>query len=89
MAEALEECGDRGAPAIEYAAHGIRVNAAAPGIIETPLDPEGTHATLSTFHPMRRLGEASDIVDAVLLLDTATFVAGAMPHVDGGERAGH
>ena len=38
---------------------------------------------------MRRLGEASDIVDAVLFLDAATFVTGEILHVDGGESAGH
>ena len=75
--------------AIEYATRGIRVNAVAPGIIKTPMHPEDTHTTLSNFHPVRRLGEVSDIVDAVLFLDTATFVTGEILHVDGGESAGH
>jgi NAD(P)-dependent dehydrogenase (short-subunit alcohol dehydrogenase family) len=75
--------------AIEYATRGIRVNAVAPGIIKTPMHPEDTHATLSNFHPVRRLGEVSDIVDAVLFLDAATFATGEILHVDGGESAGH
>jgi NAD(P)-dependent dehydrogenase (short-subunit alcohol dehydrogenase family) len=75
--------------AIEYAARGIRVNAVAPGIIKTPMHPEDTHASLSNFHPVRRLGEIADIVDAVLFLDSATFVTGEILHVDGGESAGH
>jgi NAD(P)-dependent dehydrogenase (short-subunit alcohol dehydrogenase family) len=75
--------------AVEYATRGIRVNAVAPGIIKTPMHPEDTHAALSDFHPVRRLGEVSDIVDAVLYLDAATFVTGEILHVDGGESAGH
>jgi NAD(P)-dependent dehydrogenase (short-subunit alcohol dehydrogenase family) len=75
--------------AIEYATRGIRVNAVAPGIIKTPMHPEDTHKALSNFHPVRRLGEVSDIVDAVLYLEAAGFVTGEILHVDGGESAGH
>jgi len=75
--------------AIEYATRGIRVNAVAPGIIRTPMHPEDTHAALSDFHPVRRLGDIADIVGAVLYLESASFVTGEILHVDGGESAGH
>ena len=52
--------------AIEYAKKGIRVNAVAPGIIKSPMHPAETHAALSALHPVGRMGEMSDIVDAVI-----------------------
>ena len=75
--------------AIEYAARGVRVNAVAPGIIKTPMHAPETHATLATLHPVGRMGEISDIVDAVLFLENAPFVTGEILHVDGGQAAGH
>jgi NAD(P)-dependent dehydrogenase (short-subunit alcohol dehydrogenase family) len=75
--------------AIEYAARGIRVNAVSPGIIKTPMHPVENHAALSSLHPVGRMGEMSDIVDAVLFLENATFVTGEILHVDGGQSAGH
>jgi NAD(P)-dependent dehydrogenase (short-subunit alcohol dehydrogenase family) len=75
--------------AIEYASRGIRVNAVSPGIIKTPMHPPESHATLSSLHPVGRMGEMSDIVDAVLFLEKATFVTGEILHVDGGQSAGH
>ena len=75
--------------AIEYADKGIRVNAVSPGIIKTPMHPENTHAALAKLHPMQRLGEVREIVDAVLYLDNAAFVTGEVLHVDGGQHAGH
>jgi NAD(P)-dependent dehydrogenase (short-subunit alcohol dehydrogenase family) len=74
--------------AIEYADRGIRVNAVSPGIIRTPMHPEHTHAALAKLHPMQRLGEIEEIVDAVLYLDSAAFVTGEVLHVDGGQHAG-
>lgn len=50
---------------------------------------EETHAFLAALHPVGRMGEASDIVDAVLYLETAPFVTGEILHVDGGMSAGH
>jgi NAD(P)-dependent dehydrogenase (short-subunit alcohol dehydrogenase family) len=41
------------------------------------------------MHPVGRMGEVRDIVDAVLYLETATFVTGEILHVDGGQNAGH
>jgi NAD(P)-dependent dehydrogenase (short-subunit alcohol dehydrogenase family) len=75
--------------AIEYAKTGIRVNAVSPGIIKTPMHPPEAHRALAALHPMGRMGEVSDVVDAVLYLDGAGFVTGEVLHVDGGQAAGH
>ncbi|MEV6167858.1 SDR family oxidoreductase [Streptomyces sp. NPDC051954] len=75
--------------AIEYATRGIRVNAVAPGTIRTPMHPEETHEALAALHPVGRMGEQSDIVDAVAYLENAPFVTGEILHVDGGMSAGH
>jgi len=75
--------------AIEYARTGIRVNAVSPGIIKTPMHPAEAHQALAALHPMGRMGDVSDIVDAVLYLDGAGFVTGEILHVDGGQAAGH
>ena len=75
--------------AIEYAKRGIRVNAVAPGTIKSPMHPVETYAELAALHPVGRLGEISDIVDAILYLEGAGFVTGVILHVDGGQSAGH
>jgi NAD(P)-dependent dehydrogenase (short-subunit alcohol dehydrogenase family) len=75
--------------AIEYAKRGIRVNAVALGIIKTPMHAVDTHAQLGALHPVGRMGEISDVVDAILYLETAGFVTGEILHVDGGQSAGH
>jgi NAD(P)-dependent dehydrogenase (short-subunit alcohol dehydrogenase family) len=75
--------------AIEYAKTGVRFNAVSPGIIKTPMHPPEAHQALAALHPMGRMGEVSDVVDAVLYLDGAGFVTGEILHVDGGQAAGH
>jgi NAD(P)-dependent dehydrogenase (short-subunit alcohol dehydrogenase family) len=75
--------------AIEYAKKGIRVNAVAPGVIKTPMHAPETHEFLANLHPVGRMGEARDIVDAVLFLESAAFITGEILHVDGGQSAGH
>jgi NAD(P)-dependent dehydrogenase (short-subunit alcohol dehydrogenase family) len=81
--------------AIEYAKRGIRVNAVAPGTIKTPMDSVKTpmHSVgicaARHLHPVGRLGEISDIVDAIVYLEGASFVTGEILHVDGGQSAGH
>jgi NAD(P)-dependent dehydrogenase (short-subunit alcohol dehydrogenase family) len=75
--------------AIEYAKRNVRVNAVSPGIIKTPMHPQETHGFLAGLHPVARMGEISDIVQAVLYLDGASFVTGEILHVDGGQSAGH
>jgi NAD(P)-dependent dehydrogenase (short-subunit alcohol dehydrogenase family) len=75
--------------AIEFADKGVRVNAVSPGVIKTPMHAPETHAFLAGLHPVNRLGEIRDIVEAVLYLETAGFVTGEILHVDGGQSAGH
>ena len=75
--------------AIEYAKRGIRVNAVAPGIIKTPMNPPEMHDLLASLHPMGRMGTIEDIVDAILYLERTSFVTGEILHVDGGQNAGH
>jgi NAD(P)-dependent dehydrogenase (short-subunit alcohol dehydrogenase family) len=75
--------------AIEYAGRGIRVNAVAPGIHKTALNPPETHAERGPLHPLGRMGEVSDVVEAVVFLENAPFVTGEILHVDGGQSAGH
>ena len=74
--------------AIEYAQAGIRFNAIGAGIIDTPMHKPETHGFLKTLHPIQRIGNVSEIVDAVLYLTDATFVTGEVLHVDGGAHAG-
>jgi NAD(P)-dependent dehydrogenase (short-subunit alcohol dehydrogenase family) len=75
--------------AIEYATKGVRVNAVAPGVIKTPMHSPETHEFLAKLHPVGRMGETKDIVDAILFLESAAFVTGEILHVDGGQSAGH
>ena len=75
--------------AVEYADRGIRSNAVALGIIKTPMHDPSTHEALAALHPMGRLGEVDDVVDAIMYLETASFVTGEILHVDGGQSAGH
>jgi NAD(P)-dependent dehydrogenase (short-subunit alcohol dehydrogenase family) len=75
--------------AIEYAAHGIRSNAVALGVIRTPMHDPATYEALGKLHPLGRLGEIDDVVEAVLYLENAHFVTGEILHVDGGQSAGH
>jgi NAD(P)-dependent dehydrogenase (short-subunit alcohol dehydrogenase family) len=74
--------------AIEYAKDGIRVNAVAPGIIKTPMHAPATHEFLSGLHPVGRMGEVHEIVDAILYLEKSGFVTGETLNVDGGQHAG-
>lgn len=75
--------------AIEYAGQGIRVNAVAPGVIKTPMHAPETHEFLAGLHPLGRMGETREVVEAVLYLESAGLVTGETLHVDGGAHAGH
>jgi NAD(P)-dependent dehydrogenase (short-subunit alcohol dehydrogenase family) len=76
--------------AVEYASRGIRVNAVSPGIIQTPLYPAGSYEDLGgRLPPLGRLGRVSDVVDAVLFLESSPFITGEIVHIDGGQIAGH
>jgi NAD(P)-dependent dehydrogenase (short-subunit alcohol dehydrogenase family) len=74
--------------AIEYAKEGIRFNAVAPGVVETPLHKDDPKDDLKKLQPMGKIGEISDIVDAVLYLAQAGQVTGEVLHVDGGAHSG-
>src|ERR1700754_2949309 len=74
--------------AIEYAKRGIRVNAVAPGHIKTTMHAPENYEALAAVQPTGRMGEASDIVDGILFLDSAPFITGEILHVDGGRSAG-
>lgn len=75
--------------AVEYAGRGIRVNAVALGNIRTPMHDPSIHDVLAKMHPLGRLGEIGEVVDAVLYLEGNSFVTGEILHVDGGQSAGH
>jgi NAD(P)-dependent dehydrogenase (short-subunit alcohol dehydrogenase family) len=75
--------------AVEYADRGIRANAVALGIIRTPMHDPASYDALAAQHPVGRLGEIDDVVDAVVYLENAPFVTGEILHVDGGQSAGH
>jgi len=74
--------------AIEYAKEGIRVNTIAPGVIKTPMHKPETYDYLKGLHPVDRIGEVKEVVDAALFLTNATFTSGEILHVDGGAHAG-
>jgi NAD(P)-dependent dehydrogenase (short-subunit alcohol dehydrogenase family) len=74
--------------AIEYAKEGIRVNTIALGVINTPMHKPETHNFFNGFHPVGRIGEVNEVVDAALFLTDATFTSGEILHVDGGAHAG-
>ena len=80
--------------AVEWAPHGIRVNAVAPGTIRTervlalrdePGGPEYLE-TVSALHPMGRLGDPAEVAEAIAFLasDAASFITGVVLPVDGG-----
>ena len=76
--------------AVEYASRGIRVNAVAPGIIQTPMHPAESYAGLGDrLPPLGRVGQVSDVVGGVLYLESAPYVTGEILYVDGGQIAGH
>jgi len=75
--------------AIEYASRGIRVNAVSPGVIQTPEHPPESYDALAAVHPLGRVGQVRDVVDAILFLEASPFVTGEILHVDGGRIAGH
>ena len=82
--------------AIEWGRHGIRVNAVAPGITDTPavqrgLPAEQVDAVLVDRTPLGRIGAPDDMgnVAAFLLSDSAAYVTGQNLGVDGGISAGY
>ena len=74
--------------ALEYAGDNIRFNTVSPGNVNTPMHADDDHEALAKFHPLNRIAEISDVVDAILYLQSATFVTGENIRVDGGVHAG-
>lgn len=74
--------------AIEYAKQGIRFNAVAPGVVDTPMHKNADKKFLKTLQPMGKMVAVQDIVDAVLYLSRVEQVTGEVLHVDGGAHAG-
>ena len=74
--------------AIEYAKDGIRVNAVAPGAVDTPLHRNSPKDFLKTLSPMGSISTVQEIVDGVIYLTEARHVTGEVLHVDGGAHVG-
>jgi len=74
--------------AIEYAKEGIRFNAVAPGVVDTPMHKGDSKDSLKALQPMGKVVDVKDVVDAVLYLAQAAQVTGEILHVDGGSHAG-
>jgi NAD(P)-dependent dehydrogenase (short-subunit alcohol dehydrogenase family) len=75
--------------AMEYARQGLRFNAVAPGVVDTPLHKDNAKDALKALQPMGSISDVRDIVDAVLYLAEAAQVTGEILRVDGGAHAGH
>ena len=74
--------------AMEYVADGIRVNTISVGVVDTPLHANDDHELLKKLHPIPRLVQVSEIVDALLYLQSAPMVNGENIRIDGGAHAG-
>ena len=64
------------------------MNAVSLGVIKTSAHDAGSYESLGSLHPLGRVGEVQDVVDAILYLERATLVTGDTLHVDGGQAAG-
>jgi NAD(P)-dependent dehydrogenase (short-subunit alcohol dehydrogenase family) len=74
--------------AMEYVKEGIRVNAVAPGIVDTPMHKDDPKDFLKTLQPIGQISDVQDIVDAIVYLTEANQVTGEVLHVDGGAHVG-
>jgi len=74
--------------AMEYVADGIRVNTISPGVVDTPMHANDDHELLKKLSPVPRLVRVSEIVDALLFLQSSPMVNGENIRIDGGSHAG-
>ena len=74
--------------AMEFLKQGIRVNAVAPGIVDTPMHKDNPKDFLRTLQPMGQISSVKDIVGAIVYLTEASQVTGEVLHVDGGAHVG-
>ncbi|WP_460108362.1 SDR family NAD(P)-dependent oxidoreductase [Pseudomonas sp. H1_F01] len=74
--------------ALELSPHNIKVNAVAPGIIDTPMHDPAHREFLDNLAPAGRVGTVEEIAEAVLYLAGADFTTGAILPVDGGMSTG-
>jgi NAD(P)-dependent dehydrogenase (short-subunit alcohol dehydrogenase family) len=84
--------------AMELSGNGIRINAVAPAVVETPIygafiKPDEVHEALQSFndfHPIGRIGQPRDVASVIMFLlsDEASWVTGSVWDVDGGVMAG-
>jgi NAD(P)-dependent dehydrogenase (short-subunit alcohol dehydrogenase family) len=74
--------------AMEYVKEGIRVNAVAPGTVDTPMHENDPKDFLKTLQPLGEIVRVKDIVDAIVYLTEADQVTGEVLHVDGGAHVG-
>ncbi|MBI5095229.1 MAG: SDR family oxidoreductase [Candidatus Hydrogenedentes bacterium] len=77
--------------ALHGAPYGVRVNAVAPGVIDTEMTRAASAAQLEKYKetiPMGRIGDASEVVQPILFLasDCASYITGATLDVNGGLR---
>ncbi len=74
--------------AMEYAKDGIRFNAVAPGVVDTPMHRNDSHEALQNLSPMAEIPDVDDIVQAIVYLTEARHVTGEVLHVDAGMHNG-
>ena len=74
--------------AMEFVADGIRANTISPGTVDTPMHANDDHEALKKLHPIPRLVQVSEIVDALFYLQSAPMVNGENIRIDGGAHAG-
>jgi NAD(P)-dependent dehydrogenase (short-subunit alcohol dehydrogenase family) len=72
----------------EYAKSGLRFNAVAPGVVDTPLHNKTPKDFMKSLSPMGAISDAKDIAEAVVYLTEARHVTGEVLHVDGGAHVG-
>lgn len=74
--------------AMEFVADGIRANTISPGVVDTPMHAKDDHEALKKLHPIHRLVQVSEMVDALMFLESTPMVNGENIRIDGGAHAG-